>query len=349
ETGNTRRAQRGGNLVGGLYTISSLCRMSPRKMLQFSTGALLLLLPWFSGLVLGRIVDNFDDCKNKEVNTFFYNGIPPTGITGGHYQPICQHYKGMDRFATLYDRERRSALYSAYILNPPEPGQGRDTIEEIWMYEPQIAKGKTGEPAMQPFPTEDNNVIDSQAVLKDYQDSSLYTRGHLAPFSHLHTEDDRVSTFTLTNIVPQRGRSNNFHWSNLENEMTGLKNFCQGKIYVITGVIPGNQWLKTQTKVQGKDKETNKVNIPHYLWSAYCCPNPTPDLAEDKKSFFPTYAAIGSNIDKKPAGDTVGVQVQDFVVTPMSLAGLEQILRRELKMEHLSLFDGQCISKKGQA
>lgn len=181
---------------------------------------------------------------------------------------------------------------------------------------------------MQPFPTEDNNVIDSQAVPEDYK-GSPYTKLHLAPFSHLHAKDDGMSTFTLTNIVPQRKGSINNRWRNLEKEMTELKQFCQGNMYVITGVIPGKRWLKT--KVDGE----NRVNIPDYLWSVYCCPDPTPNLPEVKKSLFPTHAAMGSNMDKSD-------QVEDFVVTHMSLQLLEKILRRELDFENLSLFYGLC-------
>ncbi|XP_056237982.1 endonuclease domain-containing 1 protein-like [Seriola aureovittata] len=294
--------------------------MSQRKMLQFSTGALLLLLPWFGGLVLGEVVNDFSNCKQ-----FFYMDTPPTGITGNDYQPICQRYNNKYRFATLYDRARRSALYSAYILSSPDGG--RD--DETWMYEPQLANIK-GNPSMQELNLNpDNNVKTSQAVLEDYR-GSLYTRGHLTPSMHQHSLDDRKATYTLTNIVPQWEGSNSGPWRELEEEV--LREFnkcCKGQMYVITGVLPGNKWMNS------------RVSVPDYLWSAYCCPDHTQNLPECQ-SFFPTYAAVGSNLKVKPAGDTVGVRIDGFHVTRMSLNSLERILKDRPGMPIVSLFDGQC-------
>lgn len=107
-----------------------LCKMSQTKMLQFSTGALLLLLPWFGGLVLGEISDNFSQCLN-----FFYNETPPSGIPAAGYQPICQRYKNQYHFASLYHRQHRAPLYSAYILSPADGKRPNNT----WKYEPQVS------------------------------------------------------------------------------------------------------------------------------------------------------------------------------------------------------------------
>lgn len=100
-----------------------------RKMLQLSTGALLLLLPWFGGLVFGEISNDFSQCLD-----FFYNKTPPKGISAAGYQPICQQYNNQYRFASLYHRQHRAPLYSAYILSPAD---GKRPISS-WMYEPQV-------------------------------------------------------------------------------------------------------------------------------------------------------------------------------------------------------------------
>lgn len=102
---------------------------SQRKMLHLSTGVLLLLLPWFGGLVLGELSHNFSQCLD-----FFYNSIPPTGFSANGYQPICQRYKNEYRFATLYYRCHRAPLFSAYKLHPANGKRPRN----LWMYEPQV-------------------------------------------------------------------------------------------------------------------------------------------------------------------------------------------------------------------
>lgn len=108
---------------------SSLWRRMPqRKMLQCSTGALLLFLPWIGGLAFGEVDRDFSNCLY-----FFYRKSPPTGATG--YQPICQRYKDQYHFASLYNREHRVPLYSAYILRTADGKRPNAT----WMYEPQVS------------------------------------------------------------------------------------------------------------------------------------------------------------------------------------------------------------------
>ncbi len=107
------------------------CRMCQRKMLRFSARSLLLLLPWFGGLVTGEISNDFSQCLD-----FFYNKTPPKGINAAGYQPICQRYKNKYRFASLYQRKHRIPLYSAYILSPANGKRPSN----IWKYEPQVSK-----------------------------------------------------------------------------------------------------------------------------------------------------------------------------------------------------------------
>ncbi|XP_018535439.1 endonuclease domain-containing 1 protein [Lates calcarifer] len=309
--------------------------MSQRKMLRFSTGAPLLLLSWFGGLVLGEISSDFSQCLD-----FFYEKTPPQGISASGYQPICQRYKNQYHFASLYHRQYRTPLYSAYILSPADGKRPNS----IWMYEPQLAFSRASS-EMKPFRTPvDQNVMESQAVLQDYKNSN-FTKGHLNPSMHQKTKEDREATFTLTNIVPQRAGSNSGPWSRLESKvLERFEAFCEGPMYVITGAMPyesGSRWIN------------NRVSVPEYMWSAYCCPSYRSDLPESEQPFFPTHAAVGRNDRSSgeeivPINVKVKASVRGYDVKQMSLETLEGILRQRLAMP-ISLFAGQCQKQSGKA
>ncbi|XP_034546566.1 endonuclease domain-containing 1 protein-like [Notolabrus celidotus] len=302
--------------------------MSQRKMLQSSTGALLLLLPWLGGLVLGEISSEFSQCLD-----FFYDRTPPQGITAAGYQPICQRYRNQYHFASLYHRQHRAPLYSAYVLSPADGKRPKST----WMYEPQLVFSRAS-PEMKAFNiTMDQNVIESQAVFQDYKNSS-FTKGHLNPSMHQKTKQNREATFTLTNIVPQKAGSNSGPWSRLESEvLKKFQTFCNGSMYVITGGMPYKSephWIN------------NRVSVPEYMWSAYCCPSYSANRTNSMRPFFPTYAAVGRN-DKNSDEEIVPVNIKarasirGYDVRRMSLETLEAILRQRLTMP-ISLFQGQC-------
>ncbi|XP_047441395.1 endonuclease domain-containing 1 protein-like [Mugil cephalus] len=302
--------------------------MTQRNLLQPSAVALFLLLPWFGELVAGEISRDFNNCLD-----FFYNRFPPSGTRAVGYQPICQRYKNQYRFASLYHRTHRTPLYSAYVLSPADGKRPNAT----WMYEPQLAFSGA-HPEMEPFHIPvDQNVIESQAVLQDYRNSS-FTKGHLNPSMHQKTAEDREATFTLTNIVPQKAGSNSGPWSRLENDV--LKKFttyCEGPMYVITGAMP----YKSNIPLIN-----NRVSVPEYMWSAYCCPSYKSGLPQSVQQFFPTYAAVGRN-DPNSGEEIVPVNVRakaavrGYDVRRMSLETLEGILVDRLAMP-ISLFDGGC-------
>lgn len=56
----------------------------------------------------------------------------------------------------------------------------------------------------------------NQATNKDYEGDTNYNRGHLFPSCHAYNEDDKKSTFTLTNIVPQAISFNSGRWRKME-------------------------------------------------------------------------------------------------------------------------------------
>lgn len=76
---------------------------------------------------------SFRDCSH-----FFHTHAPPVGIrgaAGASLKSICQRFRDKARYATLYDADRRLALYSAYVFKKSD-GQGR--ADTPWMYEPQV-------------------------------------------------------------------------------------------------------------------------------------------------------------------------------------------------------------------
>uniref|UniRef100_A0AAV2MKJ9 Uncharacterized protein n=1 Tax=Knipowitschia caucasica TaxID=637954 RepID=A0AAV2MKJ9_KNICA len=259
-------------------------------------------------------------------------GTPPQGFVGAGLEPICQRFRNQYHFATLYHRQQRAPVYSAYILRRADGKRPNST----WMYEPQLAFSRS-DPEMKPFPnsTLDNNIIESQAVLPDYKDSN-YTKGHLNPSKHQESKDNRMATFTLTNIVPQRAGSNSGPWSQLEQEvLRRFKRACIGPMYVITGGMPykdSNRWVN------------NRVLIPEYMWSAYCCPFYNTTLSN--RTHFPSYAAVGRN-DRYSDQDILPIKAQSkhskwgYDVRRMSLGSLEEVLTRRLATP-IRLFQDQC-------
>ncbi|XP_073342656.1 endonuclease domain-containing 1 protein-like [Pagrus major] len=303
--------------------------LSHRKMLQSSTGALLLLLPWFGGLVLGEISNDFSKCLD-----FFYKATPPQGFKKAGYQPICQRYKHKYRFASLYHLQGRTPLYSAYNITFEK---GKKRPPPNWKYEPQLAFPKDS-PDMQPFSSKTpKRVKKSQAVREDYKNSN-YTKGHLNPSMHNKIKADREATFTLTNIVPQRAGSNGGPWKGLETEvLERFKAYCKGSMYVITGALP----YTTERRIN------NRVSVPEYMWSAYCCSSYSSSLPKSMKNFFPTHAAVGRNDPDSgeeivPVDPDANARIRGYDVRRMSLQTLEGILRRRLRTPTLSLFTGQC-------
>lgn len=192
---------------------------------------------------------------------------------------------------------------------------------------------------MKVFPRKrvNQNVKESQAVPDDYRNSS-FTRGHLNPSMHQGTTEDREATFTLTNIVPQKKASNAGPWNDLEKEVSrNFQDYCNGPMYVITGAL---------LYASNNRRLNNRVSVPEYLWSAYCCPSFSDQLPAAMKPFFPAYAAVGRNDPNSteeivPADVTAEDMVKGYGVKKMSVSALEDILNQRLA-SNISLFSRQC-------
>ncbi|XP_058717932.1 endonuclease domain-containing 1 protein-like [Poecile atricapillus] len=221
---------------------------------------LLLLQVLASCLWLGhsKVVNSFADCPE-----FFYAGTTPNNAL--HPQNpawICQRYRNSSHYATLYDRDRRIPVYSAYKYHP-----GPAKRPHVWWFvEPQLI----GKNDLQEIERESvlinqhkftlDQIKKSQAVLDDYDKKTGLTRGHLNPNGHMDSKENKTATFSLTNIVPQDKSLNDGQWNKYESKtMTEMSKDCT-TTYVITGAVPGS------TNVAG-----GRVNRPSHIWSAACC------------------------------------------------------------------------------
>uniref|UniRef100_A0A667YQH0 Uncharacterized protein n=1 Tax=Myripristis murdjan TaxID=586833 RepID=A0A667YQH0_9TELE len=188
-----------------------------------------------------KVVTSISACPQ-----FFLEETPPRipGIledgkilNQSRYKPICQTYNSERRFVTLYDISNKIPVFSAYKYIGSSAG--RPTTP--WQIEPQAG----------------NN---------DYKKQSDFDRGHIFPNSHAFTVEDKNSTFTLTNVVPQAKRFNQQSWNKMEScvkcvlQKYCINNNARHEGFVVTGAQPStNNFLN------------NKINIPSMLWSAFCC------------------------------------------------------------------------------
>ncbi|XP_032913447.1 endonuclease domain-containing 1 protein-like [Catharus ustulatus] len=238
-------------------------------------GLLLLLQVLASCLWLGHseVVKNFiNPCVR-----FFYAQTPPSGgIRPTNASRICQVYKNKYRFVTLYDRNNRIPVYSAYIY---QPGNGKRY--ESWFIEPQLINQKyrkdmdEEDSIVRQYKINSTVIAESQAIDKDY--SGALDRGHLCPSGHQSGDDNKTATFTLTNIVPQYSTLNQGAWRIYEEETMAQKTQGCDITYVITGAVPGKSSISN-----------GRVNVPSHIWSAACCLN--------KKKPIKAWAAMAENM-----------------------------------------------------
>ncbi|XP_026224905.1 endonuclease domain-containing 1 protein-like [Anabas testudineus] len=210
-----------------------------------------------------KVVNEMSECEG-----FLLDETPPqvTGIlensrilNQNRYKIICQKFDNNKRFVTLYDTTNKIPVFSAYKYRGAEAG-GRPSTP--WKIEPQLEGPGGGE-----YMTESRkDVYQHQASDNDYKNQDVYDRGHLFPSSYGFDKSDKVSTFTLTNVVPQVKSFNQGSWSRMEQELKKtMDDLCYNnndkvEAYVVTGAQPS----------QG-NKLKNRVNVPSMLWTALCC------------------------------------------------------------------------------
>ena len=178
-------------------------------------------------------------------------------IDNPRYKRICQMYKNRDRFATLYDTQNRIPVFS-HSFNINKNGGGGRPNRSRYYIEPQLEVANA-----------DGNMSGektrvwyaNQATNADYRNSMWYDRGHLYPSATAMTDDDKIATFTLTNVIPQISSLNQWCWSKVERAIrtyAGHNTRCTSHS-VVVGAIPGIVMLN------------ERVNIPSFIWSYVSC------------------------------------------------------------------------------
>ncbi|KAJ8389298.1 hypothetical protein AAFF_G00121630 [Aldrovandia affinis] len=282
---------------------------------------LLALLLAGPGAASASVGDGFTDCGQ-----FMYMRVPPAGLWGGDLRRICQRYGDKPRYATLYDRSHRLPIYSAYTFKKSD-GLGR--ADTPWMYEPQLASEEEGG-NMRVLPPNDELdplVEESQVVLEDFSDAVLYQRCLLSPDQHQSESEDKAATYTLTNVVPLVTSFLEGSWTPyLDTVRKRLNNFCHGMSYMVTGVAVSGAMIRRNN--------ADRLAIPKYLWSAYCCPRYDRNSPYSVRYMFPSYAAYGLN-------DQLGHSVLE-----VPLKTLENFLKNQTYGGRgLALFHKDCVSE----
>ncbi|XP_067217773.1 endonuclease domain-containing 1 protein-like [Chanodichthys erythropterus] len=277
------------------------------KMCLFVISVLLVFgLPF----IMTKVVDSFNKCSQ-----FFFFNKPPVipGIlensvsrNNNRYKLICQKYEKAYRFATLYDTTNRIPVFSAYKYT----GKGvfkRPDME--WMTESEL----------DPPVAEMTVPCLNQAISADYCNNCYeLNRGHLFPCCHAADSKTAESTFTLTNVVPQKISFNAGSWKRMEDETKEIMDTCKNNnnkvlAHVLTGAIPGNNKMK------------EKVNIPSYMWMAFCCYNSTENAWVSQAYWAP-------NEEEKPKEKTISKK---------SLQKLQGFLNADF-VQNVQLFENNC-------
>ncbi|NXJ71475.1 ENDD1 protein, partial [Rostratula benghalensis] len=270
---------------------------------------LLLLQVLASCLWLGQsdVVPSFQSCPQ-----FFFRETPPNNtLQPNNPAWICQRYNNRYHYATLYNRDLRIPVYSAYLYKPDNATKPQN----IWMVEPQLIGPsypntmETVNMLMNESRVTLEQISHSQAIPDDYKNLKGLNHGHLNPTCQQPTYSSKKATFSLTNIVPQYDKLNGGEWNRYEVQ-TMIKNTkgCT-TTYVVVGAVPGNNLIPN-----------GRVNIPSHIWSGACC--------EMGNNQMKAWGAIAEN-------DKNEVQL-------LTLGDLEKKLTNLYRRGEVSLFHPDC-------
>ncbi|XP_056369701.1 endonuclease domain-containing 1 protein-like [Oenanthe melanoleuca] len=210
--------------------------------------------PWLGH---SEVVTSFEDCSQ-----YFYEATTPNDILRpSNAAWICQRYRNQYHYATLYDRDGRIPVYSAYIY---QPGPGSNS--PVWFVEPQLINQNYGKDMDTEESIEDEYTINleqigqSQATNEDYNNLQNLEKCPLAPSGQKTGDDSKWATFTLTNTVPLNSGLHQVGWRDYMEKTMAQKTQGCDTTYVITGAVPGNTNIPN-----------GRVNVPKNIWSAACC------------------------------------------------------------------------------
>lgn len=155
-------------------------------------------------------------------------------------QEVC-----LSRYAIAYAGPHRAPAWSAVRLTQAM-AHGGDIIDRI-----------------NPDPFHDELAILTVADRSTYHDYDLsgYDRGHMTPADDMPDFPSQRETFSMANMVPQRGGLNSGIWASLENRVQQLA-VADGEVFVVTGPVFG----PSPAKVAGR------ISIPLYTFKAVYSP-----------------------------------------------------------------------------
>ncbi|XP_035240418.1 endonuclease domain-containing 1 protein-like [Anguilla anguilla] len=261
----------------------------------------------------GEVVKSFE--SNAQCLDFFYKRMVPkwdaANPNSRNTACLCQRFNNRYHFATLYNKEHRIAVYSAYLFQTSD----NKSTKNDWCIEPQLVDRSWDKDMEEEKELEIKHkgvyFGQNQSLDEDYIDSD-YDRGHLNPKQH-HREDSRQATFTLTNVVPQNRTLNQGAWKKYETDLQKNLTKCS-QAYVLVGAIPSKNNLIN-----------NRVNVPDYIWNAYCC--------------------LDNNGRPISSGGAIARNTENEVVRH-TLSELKTLLKEYTKSKVLVLFRDKCEAKR---
>ena len=252
----------------------------------------LLLVIIQDGIVFSKVVQSFQ--SEPYCTGHFYQNTEPKFLSKPSYRRICQTKESINPrktfYATLYDTNLKIPVYSAYTLDI-----GASQKRPKWMVEPQLENKTLGDDMVTSRSVNRLYEFKTQSSDEDYKGYGkihFLTRGHLNPNSY-HNGQERIATFSLTNIVPQYDKFNSGSWNKAESAVKEIvakycfgnsdqqtlpyvKKYAHAEAYFITGAVPSDR----PSDVIGRN-----VTIPKMSFTAACCS----DAVRQKKFSFGFY------------------------------------------------------------
>ncbi|XP_039625206.1 uncharacterized protein LOC120539317 isoform X2 [Polypterus senegalus] len=277
-----------------------------------------LILAFFSLPQFQRaeVVTDFSKCQD-----FFYKKTAPAGFDQNLIK-ICQKYKDLYRYATLYSTFHRIPIYSAYKFNFT-CGTNTEGRRATWFIERQLSDPSDSRDYMD-LPRNDREILKQKQAIDRFYENTNYDRGHLNP-NNFQCNDGRIATFTLTNAVPMDACFNRVHWKEYEDETRNvLEAFSnKGIAYLVSGGVPSTNKIPIRKIDETEEqRDFSMVTVPRYIWTAVCFE------ADDPTESF-SFGYLGSN---KP----------DAVIEPMKILELEEYLQALYENPSLNIFQDDC-------